>query len=335
MSDPKAFTCIYCLRSHPEVTPSEAHIFTHALGGSTATKDTVCTTCNISINREIEMPVLQNFAFFRSIWGIRGRKDSPVRVRALVTFAGKTHKLALNERGEADLIIWKQKDATGSMTYKIFGPAEKIEAKLGEITKKYPQLKWQELDTKNIEPPESLVEFDLDLRAQHLRRLAAKVAFERFAQLRGSCFVADNEFTVIRNFVLTGSEHNVCSSFLADPRLLKGSLNFPPPLHAVVIIAHPYDTVLGAFVSFFSLFYYWVILSTNHTALGPMDDLLIENPQSRECSTPLLRGGIGSIRVPWNDLVSEHLNDPRSNLKLAAAYAVKKFNGVADKFYIK
>ena len=196
----------------------------------------------------------------------------------MVRFAGKTFKLNLNKRGEPDFIIWREVNAKGNKTYKIGGANEKVTAKQKEIARKYPGLKWEDFDIKKLEPPEFWIEFDLNLAAPHLRRLAAKVAFERFSQLRGCKFVADKEFNVIREFIRTGEERQASCSVLADLRLLKKSLYFRPPLHAVVIIAHPLDRVLGAFVSFFGLFYYWVILSNSYTALGPMDNLLLEHP---------------------------------------------------------
>ncbi|MFC1643551.1 HNH endonuclease [Chlamydiota bacterium] len=65
------FQCIYCLKKSPEVTPSRAHIFTDAIGGSTTTKDLVCSECNHKINKEIETPILDSLAHFQNIWGIK------------------------------------------------------------------------------------------------------------------------------------------------------------------------------------------------------------------------------------------------------------------------
>jgi hypothetical protein len=287
------------------------------------------------VNRGIEAPAIKNFAFFRSIWGIRGRRDDPIHVPATVKFAGREHKLNLNEHGQPNLIISTERDDSGRKSYKIFGPPESVEAKQIEIERKNPAINWTEFDIKNVDPPESLVEFKLDLEASHLRRLAAKVAFERFAQMRSSEFVADDEFNEIRNFIRDGKEANVCCGVLADLALLKGSLNFLPPRHAVAVIAHPKDRVLGAFVSLFSLFYYWVILSTTYRALGPTDDLLLEHPQARDSETPLLRQGTGSVRIRWDPLITDHRQHSKEKLKLAAKYAVEKFQDLSDKFYAK
>ena len=235
--------------------------------------------------------------------------------------------------GSLDVIVQVGRDAGENKTYSILGTPENVEAKRQEIAKKFPNLKWEEQDLRSTAPPESFVEFELDLEAICLRRLAAKVAFERFAQLRSGAFVADGDFDPVREFIINGMEQQLCCGVLSDPRLLEGSLNFPLPNHAVVIIGHPQDRVLGAFVTFYSLFYYWVILSTSYTALGPTDDLLLEHPQRRESNTPRLRYGTSSIRVPWDDLVNAHYENPLGALKTARSYATKKFQAAAAGFY--
>lgn len=329
----KPFTCIYCLKSFPIVTPSEAHIFPDAMGGETSVSDTVCLGCNGWINREIEMPALPTFALFRSLLGIRGRRNDIVRVRATIRFAGQEVEAFLNEVGQPDIIIHVGADAAGRKTYSLFGPADTVEAKRQEIAWKYPSLKWKEQDLLSTAPPESLIEFKVDLAGSGLRRLAAKIGFERFAQLRTATFVADKEFNRIRQFILTGNEQTSCCGVLSDRRLLEGSLTFPVPNHAVVIVAHPYDSILGAFVSLYGIFYWWVLLSTEYTALGPTDDLLIEHPQNKTAYSPQLRAKTGGVRVPWHELVNLYRQNPKRAVRAATIHAVTKFQAAVDSFY--
>jgi hypothetical protein len=327
------FTCIYCLRTAPIVAPSDAHIFPDALGGKTSVSNTVCRECNGRINREIEMPVLPTFALFRSILGIRGRRNGIVRVRASIKFAGQEVESSLNAVGQPDVIIHVGTDAAGRKTYSLFGPADTVEAKRQEIAQKYPDLKWEERDLLGAAPPESLVEFEVDMTGLLLRRLAAKIAFERFAQLRGATFVSDKEFDTIRAFILDGKECRLRCGVLSDPRLLEGPLNFPVPNHSIFVIAHPYDRILGAFVSLYGIFYWWVILSTEYSALGPTDNLLLEHPQNKTAYSPQLRVKTGSVRVPWHELASFYRENPKGSVRSAMIHAVKKFQGAVNSFY--
>jgi hypothetical protein len=308
-----AFACIYCRKHSPFVTPSKAHIFPDALGGTTATRDRVCGDCNQQLNREVERPALNTFPFFRSILGIQSsRRNDIIRVRAnfaLVgpgvpaALTGQERAAFLNDQGQLDeVLVFKGTDATGGTICELLGPDERIESKRQEITQRHPDVQWEKVESER-----QLVWSlgsnwdDWDLTSAHLRRLATKVAFERFAQLRGSASLGHSEFDTVREFALIGNERESCCGVLSDPRLLDRQLNFPLPHHAVVIIEHPDDHILGAFVSFFALFYYWVVLSTRHRALAPMDDLLLEHPQVRKSDNPLLRLGVGSVRVPWWD----------------------------------
>lgn len=197
------FTCIYCSRSESELCPSDAHIFPYALGGVLSSSDTVCLKCNNHINQYVENPLLRSFAFFRSVWGIRGRSLDVVRVRAKLSFAGMTKDVWLNEHGEIDsVIIHKIKDEGGQIRYSIFGPPEKVEAKRLEMSTKNPSIQWIDRDLHGIAPPESVAEFSIDLAGLPLRRLASKVALERFAQLRFP--VRSEDFNEIRRFILHG-----------------------------------------------------------------------------------------------------------------------------------
>ena len=168
-------------------------------------------------------------------------------------------------------------DAQGKKTYYVCGPAELVEAELRTLRERYPDLKWEE--TAPGDDAQVFVEMDTQLSRPDLRRLAAKVAFERFAQLRSATFVADAEFDPVRKFILEGIENTPICGVLSDRRLLEGPFRvIPLPCHAVYIISHRFDRVLGGFVGFYGLFWYWVILSRSYGALGQTDELLVENP---------------------------------------------------------
>src|SRR4029077_8642320 len=113
-------------------------------------------------------------------------------------------------------------------------------------------------------------------------------------------------------FVLSGAECVPCCGVVADPRLLDGALNVPVPTHAVVLIGHPLDRVMGGFVVFFGLFCYWSILSRRYSSLAPLDDLMIERPTARETYIPPLRSHSGSVRVPWVEVVTPYVRDAQA-----------------------
>ena len=277
------------------------------------------------------MPVLPDFDFFRSVWGIRGRRNDIVRVRATIRFEGIEEVLTVNEHGEPDEIrVRRELDAAGKKIYSVFGPAEKVEAKRIEIAQKCGPIEWEECKVDTLE---SLVEMEFDLTSATVRRLAAKIALERFSQIRGHALLIDDDFKPLREFVLKGYEKESCCGLLSDTKLLSGSLNIPLPNHGVFLIAHPLDRILGGIVTFFGLFFYWVVLSRRYTALAAWDDFWFENPQFRETHNPPLRSGTGSVRVLWTRLEDSYRADPYSAVSKATQYATDKFRSAVDRFY--
>jgi len=327
------FTCIYCLKNEPGVIPSEAHIFPDGMGGLTSTKDTVCDACNNQINREFENTEIVKFAFFQSIWGIRSRRGRIISVPAILRFAGKEVHVSLNEAGEPKTGILDVEKKNDRKAYSIIGPAPWVEVKRQEIIKRDSSIQWHEKDLGGLPPPELVGEFDVNLTRVSLRRLAAKVAFERWAQMFGSTVLSDRQYDTIRNFILTGHEHELSCGVLGDFHLLNGVLNFPIGNHAVVIVGHPQTRLLGAFVAFYSLFYFWVLISKEYYALAAFDDLLLENPQEKEIRTPKLRYGTGDLFVQWTVIENAYRIDPYTIVRVAIEHAIKKFQVAADAFY--
>jgi hypothetical protein len=318
--------CIYCKKSPPDLVPSEAHIFPAALGGTESSEEIVCVECNGRINREVETPTLPSFAVFRSLFGIAGRRGVP-SVPGVAISEGQETPVSLGPGGlPKGPIIRVETDGQGKKSYVVYGNDEMIDAFKQKLAAHRPEVAWQEA---RFQVAVELVADGFGADERLIRRLAAKVVFERFAQLRG-VIAADRDFDVIRDFILTGTESEPCCGITADPRLLGGSLNFPVPVHAVVIVIHVVDRIAGGFVVFFGLFLYWVILSRHYRALGSVDDLLLEYPQHRLTQRPLLRSGLGSVRVPWSQLVAEYTSDPRGVSRAAINAARLKFQAAVD-----
>jgi hypothetical protein len=328
------FTCIYCQKSEPDVSPSEAHIFPDAMGGITHTLDTVCKACNQRTTKKFEQYEIREFASFQSIWKIKGRKGKVQGVSATVEFEGETFKLSLDENGLPKTPIVKaRKDAMGQKSYYIYGPPDIVDKKKKEIMVKNPSMRWNDVDLTNSPRPELKFPFALDIGRKSLRRLAAKVAYERWAQLRGSRTLSEAQYEDIRNFILTGAEPPTLCGNLCDSHLLNGMLNFPIRHHAIVIIAHPYSRVLGSFVTFYGLFHFWVILSKSFQAVAAFDDILIEDIQGKKATVPLIRPNTGDLLVNWNKLAKPFLSNPEYAVNLSVKYAHDKFRKFEEKLW--
>ena len=194
-------------------------------------------------------------------------------------------------------------------------------------------MQWVEQEVDASHSPESMVKIELDLAGKKFRRLAAKVAFERFSQIRPAGILRGEEFNNIREFARDGKETSLCCGLLSDLRLLEGSLDFQLPIHGVVLIAHPTDRILGGFVTFYGLFSYWVVLSTKYTALMPFDDLLLEHPQKKTADNPVLRKNIGSVRVNWGDLIRTYTGNETEAVKIVSGHVKRKMTSALDEFY--
>jgi HNH endonuclease len=328
------FSCIYCLKSEPAVRPSEAHIFPDAMGGVSTSVETVCNECNHQINRSFEQDEVDKFSFFQSVWGVKNRRGKVKGVRATVEHAGKKFEVSLDARGvpKTPLIIVNE-DAHGKKFYDILGPESLVEKKQKEIERRIPKIEWKEKDLRSIPPPESVIEIASDLKRISLRRLAAKVAYERWGQLRNSVLLNDKQFENVREFVFAGKEVKPCCGIFADRQILEGMLNFPAGYHGVFIFAHPNSRALGSFVSFYGLFCFWVVLSTEFQALSPIDEARLEDPQTQTTLEPLLRAKAGNLLIDWNRIAKPYLSEPDKTAFLALKYAHDKFQEVSTRFY--
>ncbi len=314
--------------------PSEAHIFPDAMGGVTSTTDTICKKCNHKINQAFEQKEVSKFAFFQSIWRIKSRRGKVQGVSATVEYEDKRFKVSLDERGLPKTpLIFHKRDNAGKKHFNIIGPELLVLKKQKEIEKKEPSIKWEEKDLSKVPPPESVIEIASDIARKPLRRLAAKVAYERWGQLRGPIVLNDSKYDAIRDFIISSTESNVLCGILSDLRLLNGMLNFSAGHHGVVILAHPRSRILGAFVTFYSLFYYWVILASNYQAIAAIDEALIEDPQNHKSYVPLLRSNTGNLLVHWSEIIAPFLSDPKKVESSLMKYASTKFQEAAEEGY--
>lgn len=323
---PSEFHCIYCRRCPPEAIPSEAHIFPHVIGGSTFTTDTVCVQCNGTINRDVEIPCLSAFDFFRSFFGIESRRGRVRPVRGTVTVEGQEAPVNLGAQGEASHpIVIRCTTPDGRETLTILGPHHMVEEAYRQALARRPA-------PSSVEKGEfrDIVFIEIeDLARLELRRLAAKVAFEHFASLFGSVAATDPEFNGLRQFILDGTEQPRTVGLLFEESHLTGPMAFPVLTHAAYLVAHPKDAVLGCFVVFFGVFYYWVILSKEHRAPSPCDHLLVEYPSERTHHRASSESPPGA-QVNWNLVIEAYLADPVKAVEAAKRNAARKFQAFVD-----
>ncbi len=319
--------CIYCKRSYPEAKPSEAHILPYALGGTETSAETVCDECNGRVNRDVETPALEHFRLFRSLLGIEGRRDGVPGVPAIMRVEGREIRTVLGPGLTPTTPLYDvQEDEQGKKSYFAYGPNDVRQAFTEAISRKRPGVNWR---TSNYIVEIEAVADGPQLEDPILRRLAAKVAFERYAQLRSAALAAGWEFEGVREFILTGVEAEPCCGITADPLLLNGSFNLPVPAHGVALVFHEADPIVGGFVMFFGLYLSWVILTKRYRALGSQDDLLIEWPQVRQSERPL-RSGLGAIRVPWAKYIDEFTRDRLATIRAANHASGVKFKALVD-----
>jgi len=322
------FICIYCLKSEPEVDRSDAHIFPAGIGGAHSSREIVCKNCNGLTNRTIENPVIEKSAFFRSVWGIKGQHGHLPRVNATVKFADIEQRVKLDDNGELTApIVITDVDKNGMKEYRVIGFGEKGKEQAADmrqgISTTYPYVAWEEAHHTETPLTEFVIEF-MELGGITLRRLAAKVAFERWAEKRASLIANDGQYAQIRDFVLTGN-HDFCSGLLPEPPPLTGLNDLPVGIHAGAIVHHVKSRILGAFVVFFGLFYYWVLISTRYQSLQSDDEFWIENPQTGYFPDSKLTWRVKPISIDWDQHVHAYRKDPEGIAKKATIYSEQKF----------
>lgn len=327
------FSCIYCFNNPPEANPSTAHLFPDGMGGVSFSNNTVCKLCNELTNKAFEQIEIKNFSFFQSVWGIKNRRGRTIGVPADLEFQGKKVKVTLDENGVSKSPLVFVGSSAGNISFKIVGDYNVVREKKKEIDAKYDSINWKEVDFKTSGFPDLSIKIPSDLTRKTLRRLAAKVAYERWGQLRNAEYLNDQQYTEIRNFILTGTEDNPICGLLCDRHLLNTMLNFPIGNHAVMIIAHPKSAVIGAFVSFYGMFYFWVILSKCYKSISPFDDILIEDPQNKERHEPIFRSKIGNLLIHWDKIAKPYFDSPNNVNYQLVEFAKEKFNAASDEFY--
>ncbi len=323
---PATFTCAY----DGEVfgAAPAAHVIPQALGGIAQSRRTVCARCNHATNSEVENPALPFFAFCRSVWGIAEKGRVPP-VPGQVQFAdGRVESVAIGEDGELrSAIIKTDVGADGKRVYRVMGPDAAVTRAQNRIGKGQ-QIRWEERSPDPVAGPFVVLDDELDKLV--LRRLAAKIAFERAAMLRSGEAMRGAQFESVRRFILGGSESVPVCGVIASPGAHEeqGLFRFGPGPHAVITTTQ--QDLFGAVVVLFGLFYYWVVLARPQRVADPRANLLLEHPQSGASSSRA--GPVGHV-FPWDGWLTASVETPRETRDLAFRFAFDRLKRAVDDSY--
>ncbi|MDB4982114.1 MAG: hypothetical protein JWM82_2866 [Myxococcales bacterium] len=331
MQSPASLMCAYHRALSSDF--AEAHVFPNALGGVTSSDRTLCKACNHEVNSRVENPSLDFFSFYRSAWRIGSRRQKIPPVAGEVRFAdGRSFPVTLGPDGEVRrAIVQAEKMSDGRRSYFVVGTPERIARERAQIDSRRPGLRWEGGEVDH--PCAILVDLDMDADKPLLRRLAAKVAFERACMLRGGDFMAGPEFDAVRAFILEGVEPRMVCGLIGDEAAYRdpGPVSFGLGRHAVIVTTQ--QNVFGAVVVFFGLFYYWVTLARPYGVLAQWDDVLIENPQSGEVTSPIFRSARGALQFPWDLWHGASTKTPGEVSKAVAERAMRRLEKGTDDFY--
>jgi hypothetical protein len=326
------FLCLYCGQGMLAVQPSVAHIIPDVIGGITAPDDTTCIDCNGVTNHAFEQTVARRLEPFRNMWGIMSRRGAVPKVTATATIDGQDSRIRVTDPSDPEVaVVHGVKSADGRKTYSVLGRDEAVEKKKRDIDAKTAGVVWRE-GMANVE---LTVDIESTPDAPEFLRLAAKIALERLADLRGPGFVRDGAIAGARTFVLTGNASRPIAGVVYDPAWMdrEAALSFPIPVNAVVLVSQPIDRLLGAVVVLFGLYHYWVVLAEPYDGLAPWDDLLKEDPQTGRVEAPMFRSGTGSLRLPWARWREASATRPDEVRRAVMANVLRKLQAAADAFY--
>lgn len=316
-------SCIYCKNDFTDIEPSDSDIIPTFLGGNLKLRNAVCKKCNNVINSEVEMPIRDNFRYIRSGLGIKGRRKKHINVQVEVEALGK--KLG------TDLDFFKKKgippfpfefrNENGRKHLAILGDQKYVYRKRKEIESNTPNKKWEwrefsempEINASVLVLPFSL------MNGEEGKRLAAKIAFERLCQKKGTKVLKDRIYDEIREYVLYGKITRTISCLTYNEKIMEKNLALPFPNHAIVL-SHDVkrNRVIGV-VSLFGLYYYLVLISTYLPVFSRWDDCIIVHPQELSEDEPFLHGTF-DINIP-----NEAWHMDEKKLKMAREFAFEKF----------
>lgn len=154
-------------------------------------------------------------------------------------------------------------------------------------------------------------------------RLACKVGLEWFAHTRSTETVLDEEFNVLRNYVLSGRAEGmgVLASIVTNQAILKSLDNIPFGMHAVILTPTT-DRKLVILFALFGVVYYKIIVQNYYSIITQRQALYLVNPQSRVLYEPEFQYKFMPITARDKD----HLIEPRQAFEKISPHVLNKMN---------
>lgn len=278
----------------------------------------MCTECNDLVNREVETPARDALNACKIVFDTKGRRKRK-GFTAVAKFGNEERPVRVDNRGKPkNPVQWCERDKDGKKTYGIAGPHDLAEAERRRLSEEKPHIRWT---SEHIPEAEVIVEGNF----WSLKRLAAKVALEWWAFKRASQqFFDDPQYDNIRRYILMGDEDKLCCGFFPGPGKLRTFCDFKISYNVVVVVAHPDTKLLTGIVSFYGLFYLWVLLSTEFTAVTAFDYILFEHPGTGEAKIdPRLRTTSEVIPIGLPMLIEKYQKNENAYALKAKEYAEK------------
>lgn len=315
------FICIYCKKSTPEVEPTLSHVIPDFLGGALELKDAVCKTCNNKINGDVEEPIKKPFAYLRSGLDLQGRRRRDIKVPAKVKILGV--ELETNLNSDIRIPPFEYQKSNGERGLVIVGENEYVENEKKKIDSNQ-RKKWAWEELEGTPHPEIFIEvlpFNV-LLSNKGQRLAAKIAFERFCQLRSPSSLLESCYDQIREFIFADNAQSIFSNLFFDDKVMNRNFNIPFPWHGIFLMQREYKLI--SIVTLFGLFYFLVILTTRTQIVANWEECILSDSQSKKEIVPILRGSLHPT-VP-----NSAFRIDNNTHKKASQYALDKFNRTLD-----
>lgn len=291
--------CIYC--DSPDI-PSTSHIIPESLcNDGPVLPSEVCKRCNNRINREVESPVIQQFALIRNLLQLKGKRGDSAKLSLVVDFQGSKIKTSAKNQIELEEMVFVFKNVTGSderqRRLAVIAPdAEGLKVKTSEIERGKASINWLPLDSSAISDQlQAWHEFyPIVFADPRCFRMIAKIAFEWWCSKRSAEAVLATEFDDIRRYILDGSPASYpIVSVLEDEKILSRFAGHPFGSHMIYTGLRPPRPFLVMIVGLFEWVHYKVVISPRFTALAKLEQLEFVNPQTGMIYAPKLLTGLG------------------------------------------
>ena len=319
-------TCIYCKNPFNTTQPSKSDIIPDFLGDGLILENAVCKLCNNEINSKVELPLRDYFQFLRAGLDLQGRRGKPLNliVDAEIESLDKRMRVNFDQIKGRGIPPFKFIGEDGREFYAVIGEKFYIEERKNEISSKKANIRWQEANEKG-EVSFTVRALPIEVMYGELgKRLAAKIAFERFCQKKSTLLVHDAIYNDIRNYVRYGKETRLISTLIYNEKIMMKNMDFPFPNHSIILTYDLARNRVVGVVSLFGLYYYLVLIALYLPVRAAWDNCVTVDPQESTEYELVIRG-TQSINIPDDAWIMDE-----TKLQLAGRFAYQKFKNALE-----